>query len=212
MVFGNKHLAYNISAATIARNLFVRNGAGQTSSDHGEIALCEPGSTGTIVDNTFFSVDEDPQFVYYETRGVGTVTGGGRWILRNNTIYGHAEVKKKIAPTPAVGVIVYDTNGKGANISLVARAPYGQGTTPAIESYFFTTDSSWPQIGATGTTERATAYMPGGDPGHAGSNMASGTMRVTRTTALNVRYRFKGMLDSMTMTLIVPVPPQPVGY
>ena len=28
MVFGNKHLAYNISRATIARNLFVRNGAG----------------------------------------------------------------------------------------------------------------------------------------------------------------------------------------
>ena len=36
MVFGNEHLGYNISNATIARNTFVRNGAGQTSPDHGE--------------------------------------------------------------------------------------------------------------------------------------------------------------------------------
>ena len=42
---------------------------GQTSSDHGEIALCEPGSTGTIADNVFFAVDTDPEFVYFETRG-----------------------------------------------------------------------------------------------------------------------------------------------
>ena len=99
MVFGNKHLAYNISHATIARNLFVRNGAGQTSSDHGEIALCEPGSTGTIEDNTFFAVDTDPEFVYYETRGPGAVLSSGAWYVNNNTIYGHGEVKNMIAPT-----------------------------------------------------------------------------------------------------------------
>lgn len=99
MVFGNKHLAYNISRATIARNLFVRNGAGQTSSDHGEIALCEPGSTGAIEDNTFFAVDTDPEFVYYETRGPGAVLNSGAWSVKNNTIYGHGEVKSMIAPT-----------------------------------------------------------------------------------------------------------------
>lgn len=99
MVFGNKHLAYNISRASIARNLFVRNGAGQTSSDHGEIALCEPGSTGSIEDNTFFAVDTDPEFVYYETRGPGVVLSLGAWSVKNNTIYGHGEVKTMIAPT-----------------------------------------------------------------------------------------------------------------
>ena len=99
MVFGNKHLSYNISHATLARNLFVRNGAGQTSSDHGEIALCEPGSTGTIEDNTFFAVDTDPEFVYYETNGPGAVLKSGGWSVKNNTIHGHGEVKSMIAPT-----------------------------------------------------------------------------------------------------------------
>ena len=99
MFFGNKHLAYNISQATIARNLFVRNGAGQTSSDHGEIALCEPGSSGSIEDNTFFAVDTDPEFVYYETRGPGAVLSSGAWSVKNNTIHGHGEVKAMIAPT-----------------------------------------------------------------------------------------------------------------
>ena len=146
--------------------------------------------------------------MFYETRGVGSVTGAGRWVLRNNTIHGQAEVKKRISPTPAVGGIIYDADGKGATVSLVARAPYGQGTLPAIESYFFTTDSSWPQIGAIGTTVRATAYVVGHEDG-----LLNNTMRLTRTTALNVRYRFaEGLLDSMTMTLIVPIPPQPVGY
>ena len=62
-----------------------------------------------------------------------------------------------------------------------------------------------PQIGLRGTTARATAFVPP-------NMLANDTMRVTRTTALNVRYRFKGMLDSMTMTLIIPVPPRPVVY
>ena len=143
--------------------------------------------------------------MFFETRGVGSVTQAGRWALRNNTIFGQAEVRKRIAPTPAVGGIIYDADGMGATVSLVARAPYGQGSTPAIESYFFTTDSSWPQVGAPGTTARPTAYVPG-------QGLENATMRVTRTAALNVRYRFAGLLDSMTMTLIVPVPPQPVGY
>jgi hypothetical protein len=42
--------------------------------------------------------------------------------------------------------------------------------------------------------------------------LSNATIRVTRTAALNVRYKFVGMLESMTMTLVVPVPVQPVGY
>ena len=205
MVFGNKHLAYNISHATIARNLFVRNGAGQTSSDHGEIALCEPGSTGTIEDNRFFAVDTDPEFVYFETRGVGKVLSSG-WTVRNNTIRGQKEVAKMIAPTPAVGGIIYDADGAAATVSLVPRAPYGQGDLPAIESIFYTLDNSWPQIGSPATVVHETAFIPP-------NVLANNSIRVTRTTALNVRYRFAGgLLDSMTMTMVVPVPPKPVGY
>ena len=48
---------------------------------------------------------------------------------------------------PAVGGIFYDTDGKGATIELVPRAPYGTGELPAIQSFFYTTDNSWPQIG-----------------------------------------------------------------
>ena len=35
MIFGTKHTGYQISNATISRNIFVRNGATQTSVDHG---------------------------------------------------------------------------------------------------------------------------------------------------------------------------------
>ena len=205
MVFGNKHLAYNISNAHIARNLFVRNGAGQTSSDHGEIALCEPGSTGSIVDNTFFAVDTDPEFVYFETRGPGAVLSSG-WTVANNSIHGQGQVKEMIAPTPAVGGIIYDADGAAATVELVPRAPYGTGKMPAIEAFFFTTDNSWPQIGAPTTTVVPTSFEPP-------NILTNSSIRVTRTAALNVRYRFaEGLLDSMTMTLAVPVPPKPVGY
>lgn len=207
MVFGNKHLAYNISHATIARNLFVRNGASQTSSDHGEIALCEPGSTGTIEDNTFFSVDTDPEFVFFETRGQGKVLKDPAhpWTVKNNTIYGQGSVKDMIAPTPAVGGIFYDSDGKAARVKLVPREPYGMGKLPAIESFFYTTDNSWPQIGSPATTVQPTQFLPP-------NVLSNDTIRVTRTTALNIRYKFVGLLESMTMTMIVPVPVQPVEY
>jgi hypothetical protein len=48
---------------------------------------------------------------------------------------------------PAVGGIFYDADGKGATVELVPRAPYGTGKLPAIESFFYTLDNSWPQIG-----------------------------------------------------------------
>jgi len=38
------------------------------------------------------------------------------------------------------------------------------------------------------------------------NQFVNGTIVVARTAALNVRYAFEGLLDSMTMTLIVPVP------
>lgn len=135
---------------------------------------------------------------------------------------------------PAVGGIFYDADGKGATVELVPRAPYGMGSNPAIESYFYTTDNSWPQIGASGRPELPTSILvppavhacslattlTAGAPGttvqatkFAPPNVLSNaTIRVTRTAALNVRYKFVGMLESMTMTLVVPVPVQPVGY
>ena len=93
---------------------------------------------------------------------------------------------------------------------------YGLGIHPNIESIFFTTDHSWPQIGAQNTTVLSSRFIPPVD-------LANSTIRITRTTALNVRYRFVGtnftrslggpalLYDSMTTTLVVPVPPpQPV--
>lgn len=46
MVFGLSDPSRNISNASLLRNLFLRNGAQQTSDDHGEIAFMEHGSTG----------------------------------------------------------------------------------------------------------------------------------------------------------------------
>ena len=106
---------------------------------------------------------------------------------------------------PAVGGIVYDADGKGATVQLVPRAPYGTGTLPAIESFFYTTDHSWPQIGAPSTVVQPTKFIPP-------NVLSNDTIRITRTTALNVRYKFRGLLESMTMTLVVPVPVQPTRY
>ena len=75
----------------------------------GEIALLELGSTGSIRDNTFFAVDTDPAFVYFENHGAGSVLGAG-WTLRNNTIYGEEDVEKMISPTPGVRSVVYDSH------------------------------------------------------------------------------------------------------
>ena len=141
-----------------------------------------------------------------------------------------------IASQPAVGGIFYDADGKAATVELVPRAPYGTGNHPAIESFFYTLDNSWPQIGmcpnwlltclrvlcllrgvkelcsnsiivvgASGTTVQPTKFIPP-------NILSNATIRVTRTTALNVRYKFAGLFESMTMTLIVPIPVQPVGY
>ena len=56
-----------------------------------------------------------------------------------------------------------------------------------------------------GTTMQPTKFIPP-------NVLANASIRVTRTAALNVRYKFAGLLESMTMTLVVPVPVQPVGY
>jgi hypothetical protein len=93
---------------------------------------------------------------------------------------------------PAVGGIVYDADGKGATVQLVPRAPYGTGTLPAIESFFY-------------TMVQPTKFIPP-------NVLSNDTIRITRTTALNVRYKFRGLLESMTMTLVVPVPVQPTRY
>ena len=115
MVFGSKHIGYQISNATIARNIFLRNGARQTSVDHGEIVFLERNSSGIIEDNLFFAVDPAVESVFYEpiTRAA---TG---FVRRNNTIYGQKQVDEMIAPTPGVGGIVYDPDGAAATITLI---------------------------------------------------------------------------------------------
>lgn len=91
----------------------------------------------------------------------------------------------------------YDSGGAAATVTLDPRVPY---TDPPIQAFFYTTDNSWPQVGAAATTVVPTRFVPP-------HWLANASIRVTRTGALNVRYRFGGgLLDSMTMTMVVTVP------
>ena len=144
------------------------------------------------MDNIFFAVDEDPAFVFYETHGVNSTLPEG-WTMSNNTIYKCThQLAQMMAPTPAVGAIVYQTDGS-AHVTLVPRDPY-----TAIKTIFWTVDGSWPQLGSNNTRSAPTKFIPP-------NRLANDTIVVTRTSALNVRYAFEGMMDSFTMTLLVPV-------
>jgi hypothetical protein len=144
------------------------------------------------MDNIFFAVDEDPNWVFYETQGVNSTLADG-WTLTNNTVYKCThQLATMMAPTPAVGAIVYQPDGS-AHVTLTPRDPYTD-----IKSIFWTVDGSWPMLGSNSTASVSTKFIPP-------NLLANATLVVSRTTALNVRYAFEGMLDSFTMTLLVPV-------
>lgn len=142
MVFGESDVTHNISNATIARNLFVRNGAVQTSADHGSLSFMERGSTGTCTDNTFYASDPDESFVFHEQHA-GTLAAG--WTLANNTVRPVSALPAAIADTPAVKRLVYLPNGT-ANVTIMSRHNPARPTTA-----LWTVDGSWPRAGQPGT-------------------------------------------------------------
>ena len=184
MVFGLSDRSRNISNASISQNIFVRNGAIQTSADHGEIAFMEYGSTGTVNDNLFFASDPDPSFVFNERQG-GTLDLG--WTFNNNTIMNLSACRARMADTPAIGELVYLNNGSAQVLVLSRIARFNT-------TVLWTVDGSWPVQG---------------EPGTSASWMAAGgsvLMVVTRNCALNIRFAIDGMLTSLTTTLVVDVP------
>lgn len=185
MVFGLSDRSRNISNATIARNLFLRNGAQQTSEDHGEIAFMEHGSTGSCRDNVFFASDPDPSFVLHESTN-GTLDLG--WNLGNNTIRALSELPAAMSDTPQLNKIVY-TDGGSALVTVVSR-----NRQPRATAVLWTLDGSWPQPGAAGTNAAAMG--------------ARGAVDITlpRTAALNVRFVVPGLLPSVTVSVLIPVP------
>lgn len=186
MVFGLSDRSRNISNATIARNVFLRNGVQQTSDDHGEISFMEFGSTGNLTDNVFYASNPSPQNVLHEVRS-GTLELG--WTVRNNTIYSLAAVATSIADTPQISKVVY-TKGGTAMVSVVSRR------SPFRPTFvFYTLDGSWPMIGASATL---TANLT--------SQNNPVMIEVPRTTTLNVRFVTEGLLPSVTVSLLVPVP------
>eukprot|EP00038_Savillea_parva_P011208 m.195897 g.195897 ORF g.195897 m.195897 type:complete len:659 (-) comp19652_c0_seq1:128-2104(-) len=184
MVFGLSDGSRNISNALISGNTFVRNGARQMSDDRGEIAFMEYGSTGTCTDNVFYSSDPRQAFVLNERRN-GTLDFG--WTTRNNTIHPLADLLGDMAETPAIANVEYDATGT-AHVAIESRVHPPRPTT-----LLYTTDGSWPQVGAPGTT----VTTLGG---------ASSTVAVARTAAVNARFIVPGLLPSLTMTMVVTVP------
>lgn len=150
----------------------------------------EPGSTGTCRDNLFFAVDTDPSFVFWEPQGLGTVLP--HWTLANNTLRKCTDLRAAMAPTPAVGAIVYDAAG-AAHVTLQPRH-----ADKNITDILYTLDGSWPRAEGNPSTHVLRTQV-------INHQFVNGTIVVPRTAALNVRYSFHGLLDSLTMTLVVPV-------
>ena len=186
MVFGLSDSSRNISNATISRNVFVRNGAQQTSDDRGEIAFMEHGSTGACTDNVFFASDPEPGFVFHEARN-GTLDFG--WTLSNNTIHPISRLADSMADTPQINKVVYDDGTGTGLVTIVSRRNPGRATT-----VLYSLDGSWPRDGAPATTAVAMGVH------------GAVVIKVPRTTAVNVRFAVPGLLLSMTVTLVVPVP------
>eukprot|EP01047_Picozoa_sp_COSAG01_P007066 COSAG01_NODE_261_length_20040_cov_33.761496_19_plen_249_part_00 len=188
MVFGLSDPSRNISNASLLRNIFMRNGAQQTSDDHGEIAFMEHGSTGVFRDNVFFADDTDASFVYNERRA-GTLDLG--WAVANNSVHPVGEIRTLVADTPAIQKVIYEAGA--AHVWLESRIHPPRATT-----VMWSLDGSWPRLGARGTTSQP---LPAG-----------GAVEVvaSRTAALNARFVVEGLpYASATMTMVVPVPVAP---
>ncbi len=94
------------------------------------------------------------------------------------------------AETPAVAKIEFDDATGAAHVSLVSRHHPPRDNSTVL----YTTDNSWPQLGAPGTTAVPLAQGQEVD------------VVVGRTCAVNARLVVDGLLPSLTMTLVVPVP------
>lgn len=190
MVFGLSDPSRNISNATLRRNVFVRNGAEQTSDDHGEVSFMEHGSTGTCSDNVFFASDTAADFVLHEVRN-GTLKCG--WDVANNTIYGVGDIPYHIPDTPAMMNIVFAADTGFAHVKLMSRLAQHNHTV------LWSIDGSLPRWGQPGTNA---AFLPSW---HGSTPFVE--VVVPRTSALNVRFLRDGMvLPSLTMTTTVLVP------
>jgi hypothetical protein len=118
MVFGLSDPSRNISNASLLRNVFLRNGAQQTSDDRGEIAFMELGSSGVFHDNVFFADDTDQSFVLNERRpGVLELS----WDVLNNTIRPVGDIAKAFAETPAIAKIIFDDTTGAAHVTIESR-------------------------------------------------------------------------------------------
>ena len=198
MVFGLSDSSRNISNSKLLRNVFLRNGAVQTSDDRGEIAFMEHGSTGSFIDNIFYADSTDVAFVFNE-RTPGTLDF---WNVSNNTIHGIDDIPSAFADTPAVRNIMYAEDTGFAHVSLESRDSH----KPLLNrTVLYSLDGSWPMLGSKGTIE--VVLPPGGNL----------EVVVRRTSALNARFIIektcdpKGCVDgfafaSLTMTLVVDVP------
>eukprot|EP01043_Picozoa_sp_COSAG02_P031677 COSAG02_NODE_2079_length_9902_cov_3.742018_6_plen_284_part_00 len=216
MVFGLSDPSRNISNARLLRNLFLRNGAQQTSGDHGEIAFMEHGSTGqfqvppqsltssmvlkckhsshhtvlvlVLQDNIFFADDTDPSFVYNERRP-GTLELG--WTVANNSIRPVGQIQLQVADTPAIQKVIYDGEPTAsAHVWIESRI-----NPPRPTTLLYSLDGSWPQPGAHGTSSRA---LP---------SEGAVEVLVSRTSALNARFVVDDLpFASATMTMVVSVP------
>eukprot|EP00041_Stephanoeca_diplocostata_P020796 m.472764 g.472764 ORF g.472764 m.472764 type:complete len:677 (+) comp21663_c0_seq3:135-2165(+) len=192
MVFGLSDPSRNISNARIAGNIFVRNGAQQMSDDRGEIAFMEHGSTGNFTDNVFFAASTSPAFVMNE-RVPGTLALG--WHVANNTIHGIDAIPKSFTPTPAISTLAYQSNSSTMEIPVECRSCAENGITSVTVLY--TTDGSWPQPGAPGTSvvPMTNAKQPA-------------VITVSQTSAVNIRFAAPKMLTSLTTTIVVTIPPE----
>lgn len=177
MVFGLSDPSRNISNARIIGNVMLRNGAVQTSDDHGAVVFMEIGSSGTVANNLFYSDNPDPAFVLRE-RVPGTTA---QWQLQNNTIRSIDHLEQAFSPTPAINAVQYADDGS-LTISFTNRVA----NVPAPELHV-TTDGSLPTL-ASPIWELDHSYM------------------VNRTTAINARFFCQGLLPSVTMTYIATVP------
>ena len=182
MVFGLSDKSRNISNASILRNVFVRNGAIQTSDDRGEVAFMEVGSTGECSDNIFFA--SDPSDVLRQAHN-GTAAG---FRMHNNSIRGLAALSDAMADTPAIAKLAFSNATGAAQVLLESRRPR-PGTT-----VLWTLDGSRPKRGAPGTNA---------------APLVANALEVTvpRTAALNVQFEILGLpLPSLTMTAVISVP------
>ena len=108
MVFGLSDKGRNISNATIERNIFMRNGAIQTSDDRGSIVLMEMGSSGKIINNTFFAEVKNESFAVRQ-RVPGIDQG---FEIEDNSVLGVDDISIRVAPTPALGPVSILSSGE----------------------------------------------------------------------------------------------------